>query len=54
VEGHWVGGVFGTKWVIEMKLNVYEAIVKRLRKEGAHPSMISVENVHAPYYRVER
>jgi cell division protein FtsQ len=39
---------------IEMKLNVYKAIAKRLKKEGAHPSMISVENVHAPYYRVER
>lgn len=39
---------------LEMKLDVYKAIVKRLRKEGAHPSMISVENVHAPYYRVER
>jgi hypothetical protein len=39
---------------LEMKLDVYKAIVKRLRKEGTHPSMISVENVHAPYYRVER
>jgi len=39
---------------LEMKITVYKAIVKRLRKEGTHPSMISVENVHAPYYRVER
>ena len=39
---------------IEMKLAVYKAIVKRLKKEGANPSMISMENVHAPYYRVER
>jgi len=46
---------FGTNTdELEMKLNVYKAIVKRLRKEGTHPSMISVENVHAPYYRVER
>jgi hypothetical protein len=39
---------------IETKLNVYRAIVKRLKKDGTHPSIISVENVHAPYYRVER
>jgi cell division protein FtsQ len=39
---------------LEMKLSVYKAIVKRLKKEGTNPSMISVENVHAPYYRVER
>jgi cell division septal protein FtsQ len=39
---------------IEMKLDVYEAIVKRLKKEGVNPSLISVENVHAPYYRMER
>lgn len=39
---------------IEMKLNVYKSIAKRVKKEGVHPSMISVENVHAPYYRLER
>jgi hypothetical protein len=25
-----------------------------LKKEGVNPSLISVENVHAPYYRMER
>ena len=39
---------------IEMKLDVYMAIAKRLKKEGAHPAMVSVENVHAPYYREKR
>jgi hypothetical protein len=39
---------------MEMKIDVYKAIVKRLKKERANPSMISMENVHAPYYRVER
>jgi hypothetical protein len=39
---------------MEMKLLVYQAIVDRLQKEGITPALISVENVHAPYYRLER
>jgi cell division protein FtsQ len=39
---------------IEMKLFVYEAIVKRLSKEEIQPALISVEYVHAPYYRLEQ
>jgi cell division protein FtsQ len=37
-----------------MKVSVYEALVNRLQNEGIQPEMISVEYVHAPYYRMER
>jgi hypothetical protein len=39
---------------MEMKLIVYEALVDRLHSEGIQPALISVEYVHAPYYRMER
>ena len=39
---------------MEMKLTVYQALVDRLQSEGIQPAMISVEYVHAPYYRMER
>jgi cell division protein FtsQ len=39
---------------IEMKLLVYDAIVDYVVKEGIQPELISVEFVHAPYYRLER
>jgi hypothetical protein len=39
---------------MEMKLSVYQAMVERLQSEGVQPAMISVEFVHAPYYRMER
>ena len=39
---------------IEMKLSVYQAMVDRLQSEGIQPALISVEYVHAPYYRMER
>jgi cell division protein FtsQ len=39
---------------MEMKLIVYQALVDRLQSEGIQPAMISVEYVHAPYYRMER
>jgi cell division protein FtsQ len=38
----------------EMKLVVYQALVDRLKVEGIQPALISVEFVHAPYYRMER
>lgn len=38
----------------EMKLVVYQALVERLNAEGIQPALISVEYVHAPYYRMER
>ena len=48
---------FGTNLVeageIEMKLRVYEALVQRLDENGVWPQFISVEFLHAPYYRLE-
>jgi len=38
---------------MEMKLVMYDAAVTRLRGEGIQPAMISVEYLHAPYYRTE-
>lgn len=38
---------------MEMKLQVYSELVARLEREGITPNLISVEYVHAPYYRVE-
>jgi cell division protein FtsQ len=45
---------FGDVSDMGMKLNVYKALVSRLHQEGIQPVLISVENVHAPYYRVEQ
>jgi cell division protein FtsQ len=39
---------------MEMKLVVYQALVERLQSQGIQPALISVEYVHAPYYRMER
>lgn len=39
---------------MELKLKVYKKIYKRLKKAGIRPGFISVENIHAPYYRLER
>jgi hypothetical protein len=39
---------------MQMKVSVYEALVDRLQNEGIQPELISVEYVHAPYYRMER
>lgn len=39
---------------MDMKLTVYQALVERLQSEGITPALISVEYVHAPYYRMER
>jgi hypothetical protein len=39
---------------MEMKLSVYETLVDHLNNEGIQPELISVEYVHAPYYRMER
>ena len=44
---------FGKLNDIEMKLRVYDAIFQYLREEDTKPAMISVEYVHAPYYRLE-
>ena len=37
-----------------LKLKVYTKIFRRLKKAGIRPALISVEHVHAPYYRLER
>lgn len=39
---------------LDQKLLVYNAIVKKLKADGVKPDMISVEHVHAPFYRLER
>ncbi len=39
---------------MQMKVSVYESLVERLQNEGIQPELISVEYVHAPYYRMER
>lgn len=39
---------------VEMKLRVYEGLVENLSQQGIQPALISVEFVHAPYYRLER
>jgi cell division septal protein FtsQ len=38
---------------IETKLRVYNAIVEKLQATGIIPALISVEHVHAPFYRME-
>jgi len=46
---------FGTRLDdIDQKLVIYQAIVDRLQAEGIQPALISVEFLHAPYYRMER
>ena len=39
---------------IDMKLQVYKAILKEIKKKDVRPIFISVEFVHAPYYRLEQ
>lgn len=39
---------------MEMKLRLYKTLVKSLKKEKIQPELISVEYVHAPYFRMER
>ncbi len=38
---------------IQMKLEVYQAVMSELNDQGIQPSLISVEYLHAPYYRLE-
>jgi hypothetical protein len=35
-------------------MNEYSAIMIALQKDGIKPGMISLEHVHAPFYRLER
>lgn len=45
---------FGDIKDIDMKLRVYQAMLKTFKKEKINPVLISVEYVHTPYYRLER
>lgn len=39
---------------MKLKWNVYWKTFKRLKQAGIMPALISVEHLHAPYYRLER
>jgi hypothetical protein len=39
---------------IDVKLRVYETLADRLESQGINPEFISLEHIHAPYYRMER
>jgi hypothetical protein len=39
---------------MELKWKVYWKTFKRLKQAGIMPALISVEHLHAPYYRLER
>ncbi len=39
---------------LDVKMNEYSAILIALQKDGIRPGMISLEHVHAPFYRLER
>ncbi len=39
---------------IGLKMKIYELMVKKLKKQDIKPAIISIEYVHAPYYRLER
>jgi hypothetical protein len=59
---HGLGWKDSRGWVVycggaqdfEMKLRVYEAILQHLKEANTRPSLISVEYVHAPYFRLEQ
>jgi len=38
---------------IQEKLTVYKAIKAQLKNDGISPVLISIEHIHAPYYRLE-
>jgi cell division protein FtsQ len=44
---------FGDASDIQMKLRIYQSILRMLDDKDVLPSLVSVEWVHAPYYRVE-
>jgi cell division protein FtsQ len=50
-DGRGWRGFFGVGSDMEVKLAVYEALVDNLAGRGVHPTMISVANPDAPYYR---
>ena len=38
---------------INDKMVMYETIVRELEKQGISPTLVSVEFLHAPYYRTD-
>jgi hypothetical protein len=38
---------------IDEKLQVYQALAAKLQKDGIQPKLVSMEFIHAPYYRLE-
>ncbi|UCH61016.1 MAG: FtsQ-type POTRA domain-containing protein [Anaerolineales bacterium] len=45
---------FGEISNMGVKLNIYQAMLKKLDQEDIRPAMVSVEYVHSPYFRVEQ
>lgn len=45
---------FGDVADMDTKMNVYKAIVEQVTKQNKKPSLISIEYVHNPYYRLEQ
>jgi len=43
---------FGDLANLDIKLNAYSAIVEKIEASGGEPELISVEFIHAPYYRM--
>ena len=39
---------------METRLRIYEALSQKLVAEGVRPALISMEHMHAPYYKMER
>jgi len=44
---------FGDVENMQMKLHVYYALIEKLQQDGSTPRMVSVEYVHAPYFRLQ-
>ncbi len=45
---------FGDAQDVRMKLDVYKAIITQLMADDSQPALVSVEYVHAPYYRLDK
>jgi hypothetical protein len=45
-------GVDGSE--IEARMRVYTALIAQLERDGIAPELISVEHLHAPYYRMDQ
>jgi cell division protein FtsQ len=38
---------------LDVKLSLYQAIMERLKEEKIKPALVSVEHIHAPFFRLE-